>query len=367
MKIQPTRRVFLGVGAALIASPCTARPSPPGRISTIVGTGIAGTAMDGESAAAAQINNPLGVIIGPDGALYWGDYGSNRVLSLDWKTRRVSVIAGTGAPGHSGDGGMAKAAQLSVPHEVRFDRAGNMYVVERDTHVVRHIEMRTGTISTIAGTGEPGFSGDGGPANQAQLNRPQGIVLDKNDNLYICDLNNHRVRLRDAATGIITTFAGTGQAEDAPDEAPLSGTPLWSPRSMDIAPNGIMYLVLRDRNKIFMIDPAKGRLKRLAGTGQKGYTGDGGPALAANLNGPKAISFSLSGDVYISDTENHVIRKISLAQGIISTVAGTGQIGDGPDGNPRTCSLRRPHGVFAKGRTVYIGDMENNKIRMLQI
>src|SRR5881394_1979628 len=202
-----TRREFIRLGAAAMAAPLFPQTTP--RISTIVGTGMAGMAADGEAADRAAINNPFGLVIGPDGALYWADFGSNRVLRLDLRRKTVSVIAGTGMKGHSGDGGPAKAAQLSAPHEVRFDSKGNINIAERDSHVVRYIDMRSGLISTAAGTGVSGYSGDGGPADKAQLAQPHSIALDKADNVYICDIMNHRVRRIDARTRIITTFAGT--------------------------------------------------------------------------------------------------------------------------------------------------------------
>ena len=367
-----TRREFLWFTAAAVAAPVLPQTGP--RISTIAGTGMAGTAGDGEAADRAAINNPFGLVIGPDGALYWADFGSNRVLRLDLRTKIISIIAGSGTKGHSGDGGPAKAAQLSAPHEVRFDSKGNIYVAERDSHVVRYIDMKSGMISTAAGTGVSGFSGDGGPANQAQLAQPHSIALDKADNVYICDIVNNRVRRIDAKTAMISTFAGTGEATTTPEEAPLAGTPTRGPRSIDIAPDGTMYLILREGNKVFSIDPSRTRLKHIAGTGELGYSGDGGPAISAKfgapgnpLNGPKGVTYAADNSLYISDTENHVIRRIDLSRGIVTTVAGTGQRGDGPEGDPLACKFARPHGVFIQGRTVYIGDSENHRIRMLQL
>jgi hypothetical protein len=363
------RRQFLHASTILLL-----RPQTSARISTIAGTGTAGMAADGELADRAAINNPFGLVIGPDRALYWADFGSNRVLRLDLRAKTISVIAGNGTKGYAGDGGPAKAAQLSAPHEVRFDSKGNIYVAERDSHVVRYIDMKSGIISTAAGNGMRGYSGDGGPAKQAQLAQPHSIALDKSDNVYICDIVNNRVRRIDPKTGIIATFAGTGTADPTPEEAPLTGTPTRGPRSIDIAPDGTMYLILREGNKVFSIDPSHTRLKHLAGTGELGYSGDGGPAINAKfgapgnaLNGPKGVTYAADRSLYISDTENHVIRRIDLRNGILSTVAGTGQRGDGSDGNPLACSLARPHGVFIDGRNVYIGDSENHRIRLLQV
>jgi sugar lactone lactonase YvrE len=371
------RRSFLHSSVALLLpAPFVQQTSRSGQgvITTMAGTGAAGSAGDGETADRASINNPFGLVIGPDGALYWADFGSNRVLRLDLRMRIISVVAGNGTKGHSGDGGPAKAAQLSAPHEVRFDSKGNMYVAERDSHVVRYIDMRSGVISTAAGTGVRGYGGDEGPANRADLAQPHSIALDKSDNVYICDIMNNRVRRLDPKTGVITTFAGTGGATATPDDAPLQGTPTRGPRSIDIAPDGTMYLILREGNKVFTIDAAHQRLKRIAGTGELGYSGDGGPALLATfgtpgnpLNGPKGVTYAADRNLYISDTENHVIRRVDLGQGTVFTVVGTGERGDGPDGNPLMCKLARPHGVFIQRRTVYIGDSENHRIRALQV
>ena len=365
-----TRRDFLWAsGGLLMASSLGAQTSL--RIRTIAGTGVAGTAADGAAADTAPINNPYGVVVGPDGHLYWADFGSNRVLRLDLRQRRITVVAGNGTKGHAGDGGPAPVAQLSAPHEVRFDSKGHMVVAERDSHVVRRIDMQTSIITTLAGTGVAGYSGDGGPASEAQLNQPHSIVLDDADNVFICDINNHRVRKIDARTGVISTFAGTGDNASTPDEGGLLTSPLAAPRSIEIARDGTMYLILRAGNKVLSMSPSQGRLRRIAGTGDFGYAGDGGPALDATFgapgspfNGPKGIA--LGGNVlYIVDTENHVVRSIDLPSGTISTVAGTGQRGDGPDGDARMCRMARPHGVFIQGRAIYVGDSENHRIRVL--
>ena len=157
MRRSLTRRVVLGASAALLTVPSPSQAA--GRhITTVAGSGVQGVAADGESAKAAKLDQPYGVLIGPDGGLYWADFGSNRVLRLDRKSGRISVMAGNGVKGHAGDGSKALAAQLSAPHEVRVDSKANMYIAERDAHVVRFIDRQSGIISTLAGTGVPGFS-----------------------------------------------------------------------------------------------------------------------------------------------------------------------------------------------------------------
>ena len=364
MRPGQTRRTVLCAAPAIMLAGRFAYAAPK-RIFTVVGTGAQGAATDGGSVSTARLNQPYGVETAPDGSLTWADFGSNRVLRLDRRAGKVFVVAGTGENGHAGDGGAAKAAMLSAPHEVRFDAQGNMYVAERDAHVVRFVS-RAGAISTLVGSGTPGFGGDGGPSQKAQLNQPHSIVLDRSGTLFICDIKNNRIRRRDAGTGILTTFAGNGQTADTPDGAPLTA-PLNGPRSIDIGPDGTMYLILREGNKVYAIDPRAGRLAHIAGTGAKGYGGDGGPARIATWNGPKGIAYAPDGSLYISDTENHVIRKVSLRDGLVTTVAGTGARGDGPDGDPLKCALARPHGVHVHDGLLFIGDAENHRIRALEI
>jgi sugar lactone lactonase YvrE len=317
----------------------------------------------------------MGVLFGPDGGLHWCDLGSERVIRLDLNSRRLAIIAGNGTTGYSGDGGPATSAQLAQPHEIRFDSRGDLYIVERMNHVVRRVDMRTKIITTVACTGAKGYDGDGGAATAAPMNEPHSIVFDAADNLYICDIYNHRVRKVDPATGIITTFAGTGERTPAPvADGPLT-TSLPGPRSIDIAPDGTMYLTLRDGNAVFAMDVAAGRVQRVAGSGAIGYAGDGGAALAASFGstafppqvaGPKGIAYGPDRTLYVVDSENHAVRKVALTTGTIATVIGTGEPGDGPDGDPLRCRLNRPHGIFVQHGVVYIGDTENHRIRALQ-
>src|SRR5262249_18051345 len=289
MKTQKTRREFLALAAGAVAARFSQPQTSPKRIVTLAGTGVQGLAANGDVADHATLNNPFGLVIGPDGALYWVEYGSHLLLRLDLRSKKISVLAGTGTKGYSGDGGPATAAQLNTPHELRFDSKGNIYIAERDNHTIRFIDMKSKTISTVAGTGERGFSGDGGPSQKAQLAQPHSIALDRADNVYICDIQNNRVRKIDSKTRTITTFAGTGERANTPTEAAVEGTPLAGPRSIDWAPDGKMYLVLREGNRVFAVDIARRQLKLVAGTGETGYSGDGGPAVSAKFNGPKGI------------------------------------------------------------------------------
>ncbi len=280
----------------------------------------------------------------------------------------MTTVAGNGEATYAGDGGPALAASFSAPHEIRFDRNGHLFVVERDAHVVRRVDAQTGLVSTVAGTGEAGFSGDDGPAAQAQLRQPHSIAFVANGDLLICDIGNGRVRRVNMRSGTISTLSGTGERrQPTPDAGPLEGTPLRGPRSLDTDNEGNAYLVLREGNAVYRLDTGAGRLQRIAGTGEQGLTGDGGPGPVATFNGPKGIAYSAADhSLYIVDTENHAIRRLSLATGIIETVLGTGERGDGPDGDPMRCQLARPHGVFAHEGVVYVTDSENHRVRALE-
>ena len=366
-----TRRRFLQ--NVLVGTAVAARPgllfAKQGQVRTIAGTGIPGYEPEGQTgllATGTPVNNPYGVIVGPDGALYFCGVDTGRTRRLDLNTARLTTIAGNGEKVYEGDGRTSLEASFSASHEIRFDGEGNLFVVERDAHVVRRVDARSRVVSTVAGTGEPGFSGDGGPAVGAQLRQPHSIAFDAEGGLLVCDIGNGRVRRVDMDTGVISTLSGTGERVQTPDAGPLEGTPLRGPRSLDTDPEGNAYLVLREGNAVFQLDPRAGRLERIAGTGETGFTGDGGPALAATFNGPKGIAYSGSDhSLYIVDTENHAIRRMELATGTVETVLGTGERGDGPDGDPLRCRLARPHGVFVHERVVYVTDSESHRVRAL--
>jgi sugar lactone lactonase YvrE len=306
------------------------------------------------------------LVIGPDGALYFCDLDNQRIRRLDLKTHRTTDVAGNGQRAYAGDGGPATTGSLNMPHELLFDSRGQMYIAERDSHVVRKVDRTSGLLSTLAGSGAAGFSGDGGPASKAQLRQPHSIALSPDGRLLICDVGNHRIRAVDLSTGFIETIGGTGEQLPTPDAAPLKGTPLNGPRTMAVDRDGTIYLALREGNALYRIAPETGTLHHVAGTGEQGYSGDGGPARLAKLAGPKGLALT-GRSLYLADTENHAIRRVDLGSGIITTVLGTGARGDGPETNPLLCRLSRPHGLFAdSGGTLYVSDSEAHRIRILK-
>jgi len=340
-----------------------ARPVLPGdeSVSTLVGTGTAGF-------SERQINNPYGFAIGRDGALYFCDLDNQRIRRIDPRTRAMTTVAGNGQRGYAGDGGPATAASLNMPHEIQFDAQGHLYIAERDNHVVRKVDAATAMMSTLAGTGRPGFSGDGGPAASADLRQPHSIAVEPDGrSLLVCDVGNHRIRRIDLSTGAIDTIGGTGERQPAPDGAPLKGTPLNGPRTIVFDATGNLYLALREGNAVYVVDRRSSRIRHLAGTGEQGYSGDGGPARLARLGGPKGLAWWRT-SLYVADTENHVIRQIDLRTDVIRTILGTGQRGDGPEPDPRRCALARPHGVLVDSHgTLHVGDSEAHRIRSLRL
>lgn len=353
--------IAVGVASGLLATCVSAAD-----VVTIAGTGVSGLEPGERIATQTPVGEPYGLSKGPDGALYICEIATHVVRRLDETTGKITIVAGTGKQGYSGDGGPATDAKLNEPYEVRFDAAGNMFFVEMKNNIVRRVDAKSGIISTVAGTGELGFSGDGGRATKATLNRPHSIALDDQGNLYICDIGNHRVRIVNLETGIIETFAGTGERKPTPDGASLKGTPLNGPRALDFDGKNSLYLALREGNTVYRIDLKNQTLHHLAGTGKKGFTGNGGPAKLATLSGPKGIAIGPNGDVFLADTESHSIRVIRAATGTLEVLVGDGQRGDGPAGDPLKCRTARPHGVFVdRHGTVYIGDSEAHRVRRL--
>lgn len=335
-------------------------------IETFAGTGEQGSRGDGSPAIQALLDNPFGVVRGPDGAIWFTEYSGHRIRRID-TDGTIKTMAGNGQPGYSGDNGVAANAALNAPHELRFDSEGNYYIADMKNHAIRRVAARDGMITTFAGTGTAGYAGDGGPASEAQLKQPHSLAFGPDGDLYICDIGNHVIRKVDMETGLISTFAGTGVPGATPDRSPVAGTPIRGPRAMDFDPLGNLWLATREGNQVFRIDRKSNTFRHVAGTGRKGFSGNDGPAQQATLSGPKGIAIDARGNVWLVDTESHSIRMIDAATGKLQLIVGTGESGDGPDGDPLQCQLARPHGIFidADG-AVFIGDSESHKLRVLR-
>ena len=352
--------VFVLISACWGAA--TAQETPGSLIDTVVGAGQKQNNGDQGRFDKVNIGQTFGVEIGPDGGLYICEVENHRVWRLDLQSREAKVVAGNGAKGFSGDGGAATQATMNEPYEVRFDAAGNMFVVEMRNHLVRRIDAKDGKISTVVGTGEAGFGGDGGPALKAQLNRPHSIAI-HGQHLFIADIGNHRIRRVDLRSGTIETIAGNGERL-LPQRGMALGKPMVGPRALCVA-DDTLWIALREGHSVWKLDLGDGMLDHIAGSGKKGYTGDGGSAKSATFNGPKGIAVGKSGLVFVVDTENQVIRQIDPKADRIVTVAGNGKRGFGGDGgNATDAALDRPHGIcVGTSGTIFIGDTNNHRVR----
>lgn len=344
--------------------------SPP-TISSPVGTGKKGFAGDGGPATKAELNQPFDVTFDMHGHLYFSDTFNHRVRKVDAKTGIITTVAGNGQKGFAGDGGKATEACLNEPYGVKVDSEGNLYIVDRLNYCIRKVDAKTGIITTVAGTGgKSGYAGDGGLAHQARLVEPNGICLDGHGKMYIADVAGHRIRVVDLKTGIIDTLLGNGQGVTAGDGGPIKNATTFGPRAVAMHPDGSLILVERNGHCVRRLDLKQGTISRFAGTGKKGYTGDGGKALDATFDGPKELDIDKDGNVYIVDTENEAIRRIDAKTGLVTTIAGKGRTktpGLG-DGGPATeATLGRPHGVaVGPDGGIYIGDTNSHRIRLVK-
>lgn len=360
------KRLFALAFAITTLATTIAAPAASWTISSIAGNGQQGFSGDGGPATEAKIDNPFGVVRGPDGAIWFCEYTGQRVRKI-LPNGTIQTIAGSGKKGFTGDGGPALEASFNLPHEIRFDAAGDLFIVDMSNHAVRKVAMKTGIITTIAGTGKAGYSGDNGPATQAELKQPHSIQFGPEGDLYICDIGNNVIRKVDMKTGVISTFAGTGQPGATPDGAPIQGTPLKGPRSLDFDKEGNLWLATREGNQVFKFDLKAGKIQHIAGTGKKGFTGNGGPAKEATLSGPKGIALDAEGNVWLADTESHSVRMVNVKTGHLELIAGTGEKGDGPDGDPLGCKMARLHGLYVDADgSVFIGDSEAHRVRVLK-
>jgi sugar lactone lactonase YvrE len=334
-------------------------------ITTAVGTGEKGFTGDGGLAEAAMLNGPFDVAFDAAGNLYFSDTFNCRIRRVDATSGVISTIAGNGDKGHSGDGGPAIAAALNEPYGIVLDRAGNIFIADRLNRRVRRIDAASGVITTVAGTGEAAYGGDGGPAARAGLAEPNGLAFDAAQrHLYITDVADNRVRVIGLAAGTIATFAGTGAAEHSGDGGKATAAGTFGARAVKVGTDGTVYVLERQGSSLRAVDPATGIITTIAGTTARGYSGDGGPALAAVFDAPKEMAIDRDGSLLIVDTENHAIRRIDRATGIVSNLAG-GRQGTGGDGGPATSAgLDRPHGaIVGPDGAIYIGDTNNHRIR----
>jgi sugar lactone lactonase YvrE len=319
-------------------------------INTVAGNGTAGYSGDGGVATSAELNGPHGVAVDASGNLYIADPANNRIREVAVATGVISTFAGNGAAGYSGDGGAATSAELDVPAGVAADSAGNLYIADQGNNVIRKVST-SGTITTIAGNHEEGYSGDNGQATNATLYAPAGVAIDSAGNLYIADEGNNRIRMVNTS-GTITTVAGNGTAGYSGDSGPATSATLNEPSAIVL--DGSNNLYIADTGNSVIRKVTNSTIATIVGYGAMGYTGDGFPATSATLDMPLGLEIDPSGNLYIADSRNNVVRRVDTA-GVITTF-----VGDGP---PLNTELRNPQGVVVDAQgNLYISDSGDNRV-----
>src|SRR5688572_17369791 len=336
------------------------RVAADGTISTVAGNGIGGFSGDGGPATSARLAFPWTLAMRADGTLFVGDLGNIRVRTVN-PAGVIATFAGTGVQVSAGDGGPATSASFVFPQDIALDAQGNLYVADTAAHRIRRVNA-AGVISTIAGNGTFGFSGDGGPATLATLALPRGLSLDTSGNLYIADSGSNRIR-RVSPSGTITTIAGTGQPVFAGDGGPAAGAAVSGPLGVALDDTGQIFIADTDNRRLRRIN-SSGVITTLAGNGSASALQDGALATNAGLSFPGGLAVDAAGNLYIADVSNQRVRRIR-PDGIISTIAGNGVSGYSGDGGPGTSArLSFPLGVATdRAGNVYIADRNNHRVR----
>ncbi len=341
----------------------------PGTMTTVAGNQNWVFAGDGQPALQTNIFLPFGLAVDAAGNLYLADSSNDRIRKVDASTGLVSTIAGNGNIGATGDNAAATAASLSNPSSIALDPAGNLYFADSGNNAIRRVDAVTGIITTVAGTlNQHGYTGDRGLATAATLNTPNGIALDAAGNLFLADTGNHVIRRVDAASGIITTVAGTGAPGFNGDSIAATNAQLNSPWSVSVAPTGELYIADQNNHRIRMVSVG-GIITTIAGTGNVGFTGDLGPAAQAQLNEPASVALDVAGNLYIADSGNNRIRKISAKDSTITTIAGIdGESFSGDNGPADQAGLYGPYTLALDGTdSLFIADVFHNRVRKITV
>lgn len=349
------------LGLGLIVAPIAGAVSGSTPIDTIAGTGTSGLSGDGGPATSADLHHPYDLAVDADGNVFVADSSNHRVRRIDAISGEITTVAGTTA-GLSGDGGPAVAARLHYPQSVAVDAAGNVLIADAMNGRVRRVDAPTGAITTIAGGGA---GGDGGQATDAALDIPHAVEVDAAGNVYIADVNDHRVRRVDAVTGVITTVAGSGTPGFSGDGGPAASAKLQDPLGVAVDTAGNVFIGDFSNQRVRRVDGVTGVITTVAGTGTAGSAGDGGPANAAELNEPVGLAVDDAGNLLIAEVGSDRVRRVDLNSGVISTIAGSGTSGFGGDGGTATSAhLNNPSGIAVDGASnLLIADTLNHRVR----
>ena len=347
--------------------------SASGVITTVAGNGNGGFVSDNGPATLATLNEPYDVTVDAIGDIYIADYRNNRIRKVTRSTGVISTVAGTGTRGYSGDNGLATIATLKFPVRVAVDAEGNIYIADSSNNCIRMVTKSTGVITTVAGTGTRGYSGDNGLATIADITYPGGIAVDASGNVYIADSYNNRIRMVTKSTGVITTVAGNGAESYSGDNGLATSAALRVPKGIAVDAEGNIYIADSSNNRIRMVSKSTGVITTVAGTGSKFNSkkvleyGFNGKATSANLVNPEGIAVGASGNIYFSEPTYSHILLVNKSTGVITKVAGNGgETYSGDNGLATLAALKRPQGIAvdASGR-VYIADTYNHRIRMI--
>jgi sugar lactone lactonase YvrE len=339
-----------------------------GVMSTVVGTGGQGVVGDLVTATNASLD-PTGLALDGQGGLYVVDRGNNRVWRMDLSAGFITILAGTGRFGRDGDGAAAVDATLWYPVGVAVGRGGEVFIADSGNGVIRRVSLQDGVISRVAGTGGIPFSGDQGPATSANLQNPAAVTVDAVGNLFIADTGHHRIRFVDHQTGIINTVVGTGDQGYLGDEGPALAAQLSEPKGVVLDLHGNLYIADTGNSCIRRVSALDGVIRTVAGTGTAGYLGDEGPATSAQLNEPTGVAVDPEGYLTIADTKNHRVRRVDPLSGFIVTVAGTGvQTNTGDGGRANNAALNSPRGVALDDTgNLYVADSGVGSTRVRRV
>ena len=335
-------------------------------ITTLAGGGAVGS--DGGPATSVSLGPPTGVATDGGGNVFISDSGTHRLRRVAADTGVITTLAGTGVGGFSGDGGPGTSARLNSPYGVAVDGAGNVFIADFDNQRIRRLAAGTGVITTVAGNGTRGFGGDGRPATSARLNGPSGVAVDGAGNVFIADSSNQRIRRVAVSTGVIATVAGNGAAVFAGDGGAATSASLAYPYGVAVDGAGNVLIADTYNQRIRRVAAGTGALTTVAGNGGWGFSGDGGPGTSASLNAPFGVAVDAGGNLFIADQFNHRVRWVAAGTGVITTLAGTGEQGFSGDGGPGTSAMLAgyPHGVAVLGGTgVVIADTNSRRVRLL--